>query len=65
MGLASQSEMDDAVIKAKQKLQDEEVLDVLKGCTIGGPMVSQSQYKRILVQKGGDLEQWQNQPLNS
>lgn len=38
MGLASQNEIDDAVIAAKKKLNDDEILDVLKGCSCGGPM---------------------------
>lgn len=35
MGLATQTEIDDAVIKAKQKLRDDEILDVLKRCSCG------------------------------
>lgn len=36
MGIAAQSELDNAVIDAKKKFRDDEILDVLKGCTVGG-----------------------------
>lgn len=40
MGLASQQEIDNAVINAKKNLCDEEIMDVLKGCSYGGKAVN-------------------------
>lgn len=40
MGLATQSEIDKAVIEAKKKLRDEEIMEVLKGCSYGGKPVT-------------------------
>ena len=58
MGLASQSEIDQAVIKAKQKLRDDEILDVLKGCSYGGPINMPYPYSGFnqIVEKGGDMK---------
>jgi hypothetical protein len=42
MGLATQSEIDKAVIEAKKKLRDEEIMEVLKGCSYGGKPVDMS-----------------------
>jgi hypothetical protein len=40
MGLATQSEIDKAVIEAKKKLRDDEIMDVLKKCSYGGKPVT-------------------------
>lgn len=40
MGLATQSEIDKAVIAAKKKLRDDEIMDVLKKCSYGGKPVT-------------------------
>lgn len=49
MGLASQNEIDKAVIKAKQKLRDDEIIETLKKCSYGGKPVT-------MDLKGGDLK---------
>ena len=49
MGLATQSEIDKAVIAAKKKLRDDEIMDVLKKCSYGGKPVT-------MDLKGGDLK---------
>ena len=40
MPLATQSEIDKAVIEAKKKLRDDEIMDVLKGCSYGGKPIT-------------------------
>ncbi len=40
MGLATQGEIDKAVINAKKVLRDKEIMDVLKGCSYGGKPVT-------------------------
>ena len=59
MGLATQSEIDKAVIEAKKKLRDDEIMDVLRKCSYGGPITSKSRYKRLdcqgLIMKGGEV----------
>ena len=65
MGLASQEEIDKAVIDAKKNLCDEEIMDVLRGCTVGGPITSRSQCKRLLAQGGGSLDDWKGGDLKN
>ena len=50
MGLATQSEIDKAVIEAKKKLRDDEIMDVLKKCSYGGKPISMD------LREGGDLK---------
>jgi len=58
--MLTQSEMDKLVMEAKKSLSDEQIRDAIKRCSYGGPITSKSEYKRMVVQKGGDLDLWQN-----
>lgn len=42
MPLAKQSEIEKAVIEAKKKLRDDEIMEVLKKCSYGGKLVDMS-----------------------
>ena len=54
MGLATQSEIDKAVIEAKKKLRDDEIMDVLKKCSYGGKPVKPLDCRGITMEmKGG------------
>jgi hypothetical protein len=49
MGLAKQDEIEKAIIEAKKKLSDDEIIEVLKKCSYGGKPVS-------MDSKGGDMK---------
>lgn len=40
MGLAAQDEIEKAVMEAKKKLRDDEIMEVLKKCSYGGKPVN-------------------------
>ncbi len=53
--MLTQSEMDKVVLEAKKSLTEEQIKDAIRKCSYGGPITSKSEYKRMVIQKGGDM----------
>lgn len=53
--MLSQEEMDKVVLEAKKSMTVEQMKDAIQKCSCGGPITSKSEYKRMVIQKGGDM----------
>jgi hypothetical protein len=54
-------DIDQLVCEAKKSLTVDEIKEAIRKCTCGGP-ITQSQYKRMVAQIGGDMQYGKTNP---